>query len=243
MVSYPDLAWDASLFGVTVLAQFVQATVGGQDWVTYTNVPAPTLGAPVTGPGGELDDLQMLAEYRPEVLSEALAQMTDMVGYWAGLLMFSPYSHPWTFRLARTAIVVGEFVAMYYKRLYERARPSQLSPTLMPPIAVPGHASYPSGHATQAYLLSALLGTVMPNVVTAKLPPTNTAYGGTKPDTLLDRLAERVARNREVLGVHYCSDSVAGRLLAGKTFDLLQQCAAVNTAGTGAIAMAKAEWP
>jgi hypothetical protein len=241
-VSYPDLAWDASLFGVTVLAQFVQATVAGQDWVKHTNIPPPTLGAAVTGPGGELDDLQMLAEYRPEVMSEALAPMTDMVGYWAGLLMFSPYSHPWTFRLARTAIVVGEFVSMYYKRLYERARPSQLSPTLMPPIAVPGHASYPSGHATQAYLLAALLGTIMPSVVTVTLPPTNTAYGGTVADTLLDRLAERVARNREVLGVHYRSDSVAGQQLASKAFDLLQQCAALNTKITGATAMAQAEW-
>jgi membrane-associated phospholipid phosphatase len=184
----------------------------------------------------------MLVEYRPEVLSEALAQMTDMVGFWAGLLMFSPYSHPWTFRLARTAIVVGEFVAMYYKRMYQRARPSQLSPTLMPPIAVPGHASYPSGHATQAYLLSLLLGAVMPSVVTTTLNPTATALKGTLPDTLLDRLAERVARNREVLGVHYPSDSAAGNSLAGKTFTLLMQCPSLNTVSTGAVARAQAEW-
>jgi membrane-associated phospholipid phosphatase len=239
-VLYPDLAWDASLFGMTVLAEFVQATVAGSNWTVVTAIPAPTLA--VAAVTAELDELQMLVEYRPEVLSEALAQMTDMVGFWAGLLMFSPYSHPWTFRLARTAIVVGEFVAMYYKRKYQRARPSQLSPALMPPIAVPGHASYPSGHATQAYLLSLLLGTVMPSVVTTTLNPTTTALTGTPKDTLLDRLAERVARNREVLGVHYPSDSAAGNSLASNAYKLLMQCPALNTAGTGAIAKAQAEW-
>jgi hypothetical protein len=244
-LSFPDLACDASLFGVTVLAEFVQpAKVGGQDWSVVTQIAPPPAGAAVTGSMEELDELARLAEYRPEVMSEALAQMTDMVGYWAGLLMFSPFSHPWTFRLARTAIVVGEFVAMHYKRTFQRPRPSQLSPALMPPIAVPGHASYPSGHATQAYLVSLMLagtaGTpVMPAVVSNLLTPTTTAPS----DSLLNRLAERVARNREVLGVHYRSDSVAGQDLANKTFTVLQQCPSLNTPVTGAFAKAQAEWP
>jgi len=41
---------------------------------------------------------------------------------------------------------------------------------------------------------------------------------------LLDRLAERLARNREVLGLHYRSDSVAGKFLAERTLELLVQC-------------------
>jgi membrane-associated phospholipid phosphatase len=226
---------------MTVLGEFVQQSIGGNNWAVVTAVPAPNLATATVW--GELDQLQMLSEYRAEVMSEALAQMTDMVGYWAGLLMFSPYSHPWTFRLARTAIVVGEFLAMYYKRSYQRARPSQLSPTLMPPIPVPGHASYPSGHATQAYLLSLLLGQVMPPVVVNLFNPTASAYPGTQPDSLLGRLAERVARNREVLGVHYPSDSAAGKNLALAALPLLQQCASLNTAMTGAFAMARLEWP
>jgi hypothetical protein len=186
----------------------------------------------------ELDELQRLAEYRPEVLSEAIAQMNDFSGYWGGLLMFSAASHPWTFRLVKTAIVAGEFVAMHYKRDNKRARPSQLSPTLMPPIAVPGHASYPSGHATQAYLTAMVLAKVMPTVVTATLAPLATAIVGTAADNLLDRLAERIARNREVLGVHYRSDSKAGHDLAASTLDVLMQCPLV----TYAIARATIEW-
>src|ERR1051326_9439922 len=114
------------------------------DW--NSDVCSSDLNTP--GVTAELNDLAKLVEYRPEVMAEALAQSSDMVGYWAGLLMFNRYSHPWTFRMARTAIMVGEFVVMNLKYRFHRPRPSQLSPALMPPITVPGHASYPSGHAT-----------------------------------------------------------------------------------------------
>jgi hypothetical protein len=242
-VEFPELAWDPTLFGIAVLAQFVKVTVGGQDWLAHTTLSIPTIQSLITSGTvnvpDELDELQRLAEYRPEVLSEAVAQMNDFSGYWGGLLMFSPASHPWTFRLVKTAIVAGEFVAMHYKRVNKRARASQLSPTLMPPIAVPGHASYPSGHATQAYLTAKLLAHVMPAVVTATLTPLTTSMTGTDPSNLLDRLAERIARNREVLGVHYRSDSLAGKNLAAATLDVLMACPLVTTA----IAHATLEWP
>ena len=52
------------------------------------------------------------------------------------------------------ASLVALFVSMYYKGKYKRPRPSELCPALLPPIVVPGHASFPSGHATQARLMS-----------------------------------------------------------------------------------------
>ena len=169
-----------------------------------------------------------------------------MVGYWAGLLMFSRFSHPWTFRLARIAIVVGEFIAMTLKRQIQRPRPSQLSPALMPPVPVPGHASYPSGHATQAYLLSALMAQVMPAVCNGGPRPQSARTGnysrGVAPANVLDRLAERVARNREVLGLHYRSDSVAGQSVAAQILPLLMVCPSMATPLTGVIAMAAGEW-
>jgi membrane-associated phospholipid phosphatase len=181
-------------------------------------------------------------------MSEALAQSTDMVGYWAGLLMFSRFSHPWTFRLARIAIVVGEFMAMHLKRQQGRPRPSQLSPALMPPIPVPGHASYPSGHATQAYLLSGLMARVMPAFVNAPLglaiPPAPATNPLVNPAaTVLDRLAERVARNREVMGLHYRSDSTAGQGVAALILPKLLACPTMAAAApNGVIAMAQLEW-
>ena len=152
-------------------------------------------------------------EFRGGVSAEALAERTRIVNYFGGMLMFDQASHPRTFDLAQIATTVGQFIAMHYKRENNRPRPSQLSPLLMPPIAVPGHASFPSAHGTEAYLMAGLLARVMPAAATAALQP---AANSGNPDaaSLLERLAERIARNREVLGLHYRSDTLAGQFLA-----------------------------
>ena len=46
----------------------------------------------------------------------------------------------------------------------------------------------------------------------------NIVPSAAQPNNPLERLAQRIARNREVLGLHYPSDSVAGRQLAEQTF-------------------------
>ena len=154
----------------------------------------------------------------------------------------SPHSYAREKTLMHIAMHVGEFQAMHYKRqpgtdpqggqILPRPRPSQLSPALMPPIAVPGHASYPSGHSTQSHLLSGLLAQVMPAAATGVLV---TVSPTTIPSaSLLDRLAERVSRNREVLGLHYPSDTAAGRNLAGQSLPLLLQCPTVAAYVTNA---------
>src|SRR5262249_20336448 len=138
-----------------------------------------------------------------------------------------------TYDLMAIALHVGQFQVMHYKRMANkqnpqdiegrgRPRPSQLSPALMPPIEVPGHASYPSGHATEAYLISKCLAAVMPQEA-------STAYDSTDAEsTALERLAQRVARNREVLGLHYRSDSEAGRILGQATADILLACPTIK---------------
>ena len=156
--------------------------------------------------------------------------------------MFSRSSHPATYRLAQIALRVGQFVAMHYKYnpdspgatspLKPRPRPSQLSPSLMPPIAVPGHAAYPSGHATESYLLASILAEVMPAEASQKTDATD------DDSTPLRRLAQRVARNREVLGLHYPSDSKAGRFLGDESAKILLTCASVQAL----IGVAPAEW-
>ena len=51
-------------------------------------------------------------------------------------------------------------------------------------------------------------------------------------------MAQRIARNREVLGLHYPSDTVAGKALAEFTFPLLMACDQVSRI----LDAAKAEW-
>jgi hypothetical protein len=138
----------------------------------------------------------------------ALARATDMVGYWAGLLVRG-LSHPrpsarasswWGVRGDETETPLSACMA-----------PS--SPALMPPIPSQD-SSFPGRHATELSVVIAD-GTGDARNVSAKCPANpnaprrshNTKCG------MLDRL-ERVARNREVMGLHYRSDSGAGESVA-----------------------------
>lgn len=88
---------------------------------------------------------------------------------------------------------------MRLKLGFDVPRPVQLSPQIQPVLPTPGHASWPSGHATESYLMAALLNHLLPS-------------DGLR-DVQLKRLAARVAVNRTVAGLHYPVDSAAGRLL------------------------------
>ena len=74
-----------------------------------------------------------------------------------------------------------------------------MSPQIQPMIPTPGHASWPSGHATESYLMCALLQALLPNAG--------------KYREQFERLAARLAVNRTVAGLHFPVDSAAGRLL------------------------------
>jgi len=175
----------------------------------------------------EKTNLLEVIEFRPGVMAEALAQNDGITRHFRGALSYSKATHPNTVYLEQGALRVAQFVAMYYKNRYQRSRPSQLWPELMPPIAVPGHASYPSGHATEAYMIAELLKEIV--VSTGVVPSVN---------DITNRLANRIARNREVLGLHYPSDSAAGRLTAIATFNIFKSCTTVARL----IANAKVEW-
>jgi membrane-associated phospholipid phosphatase len=254
--AFPKSPWSPYYYSIAVIGELVLQSVaapagvsllGGAADLRWNNIDlrAPIRDANVAN---ELNELAALIEYRPAVLTEALRQIDaiGVIGYFRGVLNFTPVSHPFTYGLARIGVRVGEFQVMYYKALFNRPRPSTLSPALMPPIEIPGHAAYPSGHATQAHLTALLLAEVMPpavnlaldsngQVVTLPGPPPNRPDRRVGP---LYRVAERIARNREVLGLHYRSDTVAGRLLAESTFLLLKECAWTQTI----ITLAKAEW-
>jgi len=89
-----------------------------------------------------------------------------------------------------------------FKREVLRDRPwngcdAALQPMFLRPDRLyPGHPSYPSGHATLAYTWAALLSELFPGKANR-----------------LEQAADEVAMLREVAGVHFRSDSEAGRLL------------------------------
>jgi acid phosphatase (class A) len=91
-----------------------------------------------------------------------------------------------------------------FKDQFNRVRPNVLDETISIVVPVPGHPAYPSGHATQSYILALILG---------KLNPDKAG------EYINDSL--RIAHNREIGGLHYPSDSDVGRVLAQQYFDAL----------------------
>lgn len=92
-----------------------------------------------------------------------------------------------------------------FKHQFSVPRPHVLSQEVQPTLQVPGHASYPAGHAAQAHAVSHLVGNLL------KLP-----QPGHEVSTLRDRLiavAERIGDMRVVAGLHYTFDCLAGQAL------------------------------
>jgi len=113
---------------------------------------------------------------------------------------------PLSFDLFTKILIEFTSVIMTKKEEFDRVRPNVLDPTLTAVIEVPGHPAYPSGHASQSMMLALVLGDLDPNNKSIYIED-----------------AKRVGRNREIAGVHYASDSEAGRNLALQYHELLSK--------------------
>jgi hypothetical protein len=144
------------------------------------------------------------AELRESRASEIMAQtMPTQVPFWASILGMQPYRQPWTQALAGLALSMTVDVEMRLKHAFCCPRPGMLSPQIQPMVQVPGHGSWPSGHATETFMVA--------TVLQAMLQDAN--RNGSKYQEQLQRFAARVAVNRTVAGLHFPVDSAAGRLL------------------------------
>jgi hypothetical protein len=157
----------------------------------------------------ELDELvwrqdhPQIDERTDDILDEAV----DFTPRFLHAFGIDPQIHVNTVRLIETVVLVGFGAAAHYKLGFKRPRPSQLERRLVPSILVPAHYAFPSGHATQAYLVMEALISVFAGTSLVRI-------GRYEPAENLRRIAVDVAENREWAGVHYPSDSEAGKRLA-----------------------------
>ena len=89
---------------------------------------------------------------------------------------------------------------MRFKHAFACARPVEFSESIQPIIPTPGHGSFPSGHATEAFMMVRLLTALLPD-------------GVAKYEKMLNRIAARTSINRTVAGVHFPVDTLAGQHL------------------------------
>lgn len=138
--------------------------------------------------------------------SQADAQISafrigDMLGP-----QFAPEKLPFTAQfLRRAAADMGASVSAA-KDHFNRPRPYLVSENVQPAIARPGGGSYPSGHASFAYLNGILLAAMVPE----------------RAADIFER-ANQYAYNRVVAGVHFPTDIEAGRVAASVIANALLQ--------------------
>jgi membrane-associated phospholipid phosphatase len=232
--SFGERAWSARWWASLVLHDFVatnwrQTTdpIMDTEWINIGNTT-----------DSDITNLTLAArDERAPAMGEILSQDVEFTTDFMALLAITPGSHPNTYRVLHIASLIGSYAVLYYKGLRNRPRPSQLCPALLPPIPMPGHASWPSGHATQAWLKALCIEHVLQGV----LPGTLTQGDLGAVSSNLRTLAIRVARNREIAGLHYPTDSAAGRMLAATIAPVLTGMAATTWFGK-AVAAAKDEW-
>jgi hypothetical protein len=203
--SFPANGWDPTLESVAELPNFFEI----RGWRDILLDPPP-------GPERtrvELDELlnkqqqmQNPAERQIRLPEIQLEAETDTPYYQRVLTPTPSGSFGATGVLIDAMSQLGTVVGCYYKKKFMRPRPSQLEPRLRPPIDVPAWAAFPSGHALQNFLIAKALATVVhSDELTVQL----------------FAIAQRVAENREYAGLHYESDTTAGKQLATAMFPIV----------------------
>ncbi|MDP3923576.1 MAG: phosphatase PAP2 family protein, partial [Hydrogenophaga sp.] len=149
------------------------------------------------------------ADLRGDRGAEILAQMGPPIDFWAGVVGLQPHRHKKTLQVLDLCFGLAVHVEMRFKHMFAVVRPMQLSPQIQPMIADPGHAAWPSGHATEAFIVAHVLSSLLK----AARPGKQQRPGNEATEVQLQRLAARIAVNRTVAGVHYPVDSAVGRML------------------------------
>jgi acid phosphatase (class A) len=122
------------------------------------------------------------------------------IGTW-----FNADSLPLTAKLVANVWKDAEYLIRKYKNYFIRIRPYKLEPALKN-LEETNWAAYPSGHATNSYVNAFLYASLLPEF-----------------ESFFMKDAYDMAHSREIIGVHYPSDSESGRILAYQLIERLMQ--------------------
>jgi hypothetical protein len=137
-------------------------------------------------------------------LNEGLTQLTPAIAFWSALLPLHPDRTGRTLELIELTLQLASAAVLRIKHALAVPRPYEVNMAIQPLILTPAHGAFPSGHATESSAVSTLLAYLVSDSGHATSPDYADA---------LRVLAQRIARNRVVLGVHYEIDSIVGQLL------------------------------
>jgi len=194
-------SWDPEL-----LAHAHEPIPAFPDWQERIIVPPPPSNLSV----GTFQDLHTLWKDRAARSPEQVAQINSEISLSGWIIgdshvqdYFNETKYPATQAYLTEPFDNISISVLVIKERFNRVRPNALFPFLSTTIEVPQHPAYPSGHATQAYFIAFMLGAAVPE----------------QADVFMTD-AERIAENREIAGVHYPSDSAAGKIIARQWADI-----------------------
>lgn len=206
--------------------------------------------------GAQVKRMLELSLEREDRFAEILDQDAGLgaIDYWVGMLKIDAASNPGTSQMVHVARRIGEYVSMCLKGYFRCPRPSQVAPSITPMFDPPRTPSFPAGHAIQSYLISYLLAySLADNGGSTNLPqhtlPSPTATietfltAATRPRGPLFDLAKRVSENRIVAGLHYPVDIRAGRAVATKIFQDIQNVPSIWTGAGSLRSVVRGEFP
>jgi membrane-associated phospholipid phosphatase len=153
----------------------------------------------------QLTHLDYYADQRFERTAEILAQISDILSFFGAVAHMQPEQKRWTHELLIAALKAAALIELQFKHLLACRRPVEYHHQIQPMIQTPPHSSYPSGHATEAFVVATILRGLIARRYKGTIPPEWT-------HSLL-KLAVRIAQNRTVAGVHFPVDSAAGAAL------------------------------
>ena len=119
-----------------------------------------------------------------------------------------------------TSLAFACLVSALLKDTFDRARPEAADPSIVPAIATPSNASFPSGHAMTAFATAVVVGALHPRLRWPALA-----------------VAALVALSRVYLGVHFALDILAGAAIGTAIGFAVVRLARVLAARTPRVAL------
>ncbi|MDP3741268.1 MAG: phosphatase PAP2 family protein [bacterium] len=196
------MQWDPAL-----LSAIRQQTKYLQSWQEHIKIDSPYINSSKL----TMDELNQLLSYkqiRSTVKIQQIKSEIDIKSAKFGTRVMADYVDPIKFpktaKALLPALIDTDIIVLNLKQRFDRVRPHILEPRLEPIIEVPGHPAYPSGHSTESHVLAYLLAELLPQC-----------------RDVFEARALEIAVNREIVGVHYPSDTLAGIALAKQIIKLL----------------------
>jgi hypothetical protein len=181
-------------------AETVSNAVVSLNGAEVFNIVGPVAGTVFEA---QADAVIRAKDLRADRLAEIVLQQSDVLSFYGGLVQLNGISQPWALGLVSMVLKAAMSIVAQVKFALPVERPIELMNDAAPIIQTPQHSTMPSGHAAEgfagAYVLSRLMG--------------ESDASFTTETNLYMRMAERIASNRTVAGVHFPMDSMAGSCL------------------------------